>query len=312
MLNRRHFLIASSSTWLLACSPQTKKEIDMSSPIPFKLGQSGEVFMRGIPESIASVDRPVPSHPQVAYYDLDWIKHKTGLGTMRFEHGEHGFVLENIYRFTGAGDFTPNEGFNRFSLNFSITNQDAETHAIARDGIYAFMKKLQAAGWRKYIHPADPRLKGTHTLGYRFNYDSTYPLDPNYVPVMKQWIDGAGEYPLKKHETSVWEFWANGVYMTIGFSRGYPKFGQSGMPAEHEPAAYLFSMNLRSETAYLRHGVDLKPGENLFDRWKEELIYSRKRRAEIEAKMRAAQKPGKMWDWDTDYKDPPILALAQQ
>ena len=107
----------------------------------------------------------------------------------------------------------------------------------------------------------------------------------------------------------MWQLWANGVYISIGFFRGHPKFSQSGQPGEQEPASYLFNIKIQNEAEYLLSNIDIKANENWQQTWATTAAALKKERAELEAGMRKTDTPAKHWNWDTEYRDPPILAL---
>jgi len=256
--------------------------------ITIKLGQSGESFVLANGRERVNVKREPAG---LNFYKVRWQINQ--LGVAHVDHGIHSFRIENVLSCSGTEDAELlDEGIGVFRFNAAPTNLETIAHLEARDHLFGLLHMLGAAGWRRYIFRAQPRLIGRDALEYSIKKFGVYGLDPDYLPTLDEWMrldDGAR-----------WRLYAAGVYLTIQFMRDSERMNPK------EPGAYLLIFELKSETSDSREYFAPEDRSRWLELWPARKKELERERAEAEAKARAQGLA-----IDTTYTDPPVLALQQ-
>ncbi len=208
MIFLRFIIINIAFISLLGC--QERKGIKvMGKPteIEFKLGQSFESFNKKYP-SLKVSRQPIGA----TFYKLDWPEITPA--TIIFKMGEYqvGFPY-TISMSTMESDYKSSEGITKFRFKSGITDDKTITHKEARLKFHELLQGLLGKGWKRSLYYGYPRLKGSQAMHYTREIRSAYPLDPNYLPTMKEWM------ALKNMGTR-WELYAsNKAFMNIVLQR---------------------------------------------------------------------------------------------
>lgn len=219
------------------------------------------------------------------FYSLDWTTKNPG--RLSIKNGMSELRLEAVLGAMGTyNDEYPDEGFSGILITMGLTESDTLAHDEARQRFHAVLRKIQDAGWSRWIYPADPRLRGEEAFRYQINEDeANYSLDPNYLPPMNVWM--------KLKNRSQWSFYLNKVEMTVTLSRDQDRM------KEHLPGAYFISIKMQSQDEIQREEFQ----ENERSRWKSLYPAMRKKRLserlEVEKKLQLSG-----YKIDVEYKNP--------
>ncbi len=177
---------------------------------------------------------------------------------------------------------------------------DNSTHEENRDFIINLLKDINAAGWRRFYFPEDPRISGSQAakidvpgkiLGRPV---SNHPwLDPNYNIDIDHWLKSGPMYK--------WYFYHNDQYLSLMAWR------RDSNDNPDKTGTYLITLDLRSEREFWLAGiVDKQDRAN----WKALLP---KRIDEYHALRSALEKQAREAGIEIDetYQDPPINALRK-
>lgn len=251
----------------------------MKSEVTLRLGLSGQDFS----VAIGREDVRVSKQPAgLNFYQLDWPDWTTG--SVHFEHGVNSFELTNVLGLMGTEDVDRLQaGVDQLDISFGLPPRNAIPHNEARLQVLALLEHLQDAGWRQNYYFSAARIKGRSTL------KKSSSLDVRYAPTVEEWmsLDDAG-----------WKLQADGVFMDISMHRDGDRMDPSW------PGAYIMSMTLETEEQYMRSHFSEQDRDNWKALWPEFSKVLKKSRARKEAESRAQG-----LEIDTDYQDPPILAL---
>ena len=257
------------------------------SPFTIALGDPRNFDLRAAGAGIER--KPVGIH----FYKRDWPL--DALGRVRYLQGSHSFDIPRVSDVMGTSDpGDPEQGIYAWNIGAFAMDGERVPHALARDRLFALFDDILRAGWRRYLMPTEPRLQGQEAIRYSLSKPGGYALDPALVPSLDQWMQINLHLPY-------WQFWADGVYMTVRVIDEPALRGSKG------GGVYMFTIELESEApyfwGYFRNVKDMK-------RWKELIpaklaSYSHLRpRAEAELRSQG-------YVIDETYRDPPILALGQ-
>ncbi|WP_369986673.1 hypothetical protein [Pseudomonas xanthosomatis] len=118
-------------------------------------------------------------------------------------------------------------------------------HKVAKDYAYSIIRKIQGAGWRRYLSPKDPRIAGAQSAkipvynevsGVRVKSHPWF--DPAYEMSDEQWLSVSGLYN--------WYFYNNGSYIVFRGQRSQSEQDAAGQ------ASYLFTLAVESEESVWR------------------------------------------------------------
>ncbi|WP_322048628.1 hypothetical protein [Paraburkholderia sp. J67] len=264
-------------------TPANEKGMN-SSPTIIRLGNPTSLDLSG---PGASVD----NHPSGAtFYQYDWMR--GSLGTVRFEDGKHSFVIDNALSALGSADKDVPGGIYKWSVNFGVSADQADTHEAARARVMKFLEGLRASGWSRYIDTDYPRLTGEQAWNYRVT-KALYSLDSTYTPTIEQWKLAVGKQP---H----WKFFADGVYLDVSIL-------ENDMGGIAGKSTYLLTVSIKNEYAF--YGLGYFPGDpEKIRQWKALIPAENQKYHAARVKTEEALKEQGM-TIDTSYEDPPIQAL---
>jgi hypothetical protein len=260
-------------------SPKWKNNA-VNPEVTIKLGMSGQDL------SIALGRQRVRTSKQpmgVNFYEIHWPTKFPA--RVNFIHGVNGFFLDAALSVMGTEDLEILGGVQNLDVNFGVTAADLIPHDEARLEVMALLKRLQDAGWRQNYYFSEARIKGRSTL------TDPSSLDVRYTPTFNEWM-AVGI------RTASWKLQANGVFMDISMHRDGDRMDPSW------PGAYIMSMTLETEEQYMRSHFSEQDRDNWKALWPEFSKVLKKARAQKETELRAQG-----LEIDTDYQDPPILAL---
>ena len=257
------------------------------SPFTIALGDPRNFDLRAAGAGIER--KPVGIH----FFKRDWPL--DALGSVRYLQGSHSFDIPRVSDVMGTSDpGTPEEGIYAWNIGAFAMEGERVPHALARDRLFALFDDILRAGWRRFNLPSEPRLRGLEAMRYALAHHGRYPLDPQLLPSLDEWMQLNRKLPY-------WKFWADGVYMKVQVI---------DEPALRDPkgqGVYMFSIELESETPHFwksfRNVEDMK-------RWKKlipaALERSAARRLRDEHELRSQG-----YVIDETYRDPPILGLGE-
>jgi hypothetical protein len=253
----------------------------MKQEVTIQLGLSGKDFAAALGhEDTRTTKQPMG----VNFYDLDWPPKLPG--KVNVNHSSNGFQIDAVLGVMGTEDLKLPGGVQQININFGVTADSLIPHDEARLRVMALLKRLQDAGWRQHYFFSQARIKGRSSL--RNHGD----LDARYVPTFEEWM------ALGTTSAGSWQLEANGVYMDITMHR------DSGRMNPHQPGAYFMAMTIQTEESQLRLSVPEEDRDNWKPLWPARYKQFQQWRIEKEAAARA-----KGLEIDTQYQDPPILAL---
>lgn len=234
--------------------------------------------------------------------DLCWYKFKRSanekeLPTITVKNSSSSLTIEKATSITMVVDKKVGDTIENLDLTVRGL-PDNSPHEKQKTFIYNLLKKIQAAGWKHYYYPGDPRISGSQlkkipspdsVLGY---LTSSHPwLDPDYELDIDRWLQIESFYN--------WYFYNDGVYLT------FKAWRRDSKDTPNETGTYLLSMEFLSERDFWSSGFT-KDEEKA--KWKELLPAQLKRdhdaRAAAENNARAAG-----IEIDENYKDPVIKAI---
>ncbi|RQS04532.1 hypothetical protein DIE07_29130 [Burkholderia sp. Bp9002] len=255
-----------------------------SSPTRIQLGDPQDSDLNG---PGASID----NHPSGAtFYQHDWMR--GNLGAVEFEHGKHSFMIDNVLSAMGSADKDVQDGIFKWSVNFGVSPEQADTHEAALARVTKFFQHLHARGWNRYVDTDFPRLTGKQAWDYR-EVNSLYSLDSNYAPTIEEWKVAVKKQP---H----WKFFVDGVYLDVSII-------ENNMGGFDGKSTYLLTIKIMSEYAF--YGLGYFPGEpENIRNWKALLPAELQKYHADRLKTEAALK-AQGYTIDTAYQDPPIRAL---
>lgn len=244
-------------------------------------GESPEVWVRRYGKQ---VEINAKNHG-LKFYSLDWAARNPGELTVR--NGPSEVRLEAVQGAMGTfDDAYPGEGFSKILITMGVSQGETIAHDEARQRLFALLKKIQGAGWKRWIYPADPRLGGEDSFRYQIAEDDTfYSLDPDYLPPLATWM--------KLSDRSQWKFFLNDVQMSVRFSRD-----QDRMQPDR-PGAYIVWLELTSRNEVQRsefQGDERKNWKALYPGAREK---QRSERADQEKRLQAQG-----YKIDAGYKNP--------
>lgn len=299
------FVVLTGILLLAACSPSKstapsaashaasaltteQKEPSMNAEVLIRLGESGAEFAR----RHGALLRSWQSIPNVVQdYRIIWPE--ASLGIVRLDHGRHAVALQHVMSVQSSEDLSgryAGEGLYNFHISAGVSEAPEILHDDARLKIHHLLQRILNAGWQPLVDRTQPRLKGRHRLEHTLATSNLNGLDPAYLPTLEEWM--------RIEQRTPWEFYADGWYLKVTFSRDPQRMDPL------QPGAYLLSFTVRTETDYFR---DYAPPEQRH-RWKEFVAQAVKEeaqeRAQAEAELRARGIP-----IDETYRDPPVPRL---
>lgn len=253
----------------------------MKQEVNIQLGLSGKDFAA----ALGSEDTHTTKQPAgLNFYQIHWPANLPG--KVNVTHGANSFQVDAALSVMGTEDVERMAaGVDEIDINFGVTADSLIPHDEARLRVVALLKRLQDAGWQHFYWPSEERIKGRSSL-------AAGDLDARYVPSFKEWM------ALGTTSAANWKLQANGIYMGITMHRDSDRMNP------YQPGAYFMAMTIKTEDQEMRGHFSEKDRDNWKALWPEFSKKLQKVRLDDEAAARA-----KGLEIDTQYQDPPILAL---
>lgn len=242
---------------VMGCQPSASKSSSktvMPNSIEIELGESPQALIGRYGKAV-DVDNKNEQAYGVTFYAVDWPDSSQGTVVIKNQKSE--VRLDTALGVSGSFDKAhADEGIYDYSISLGIPPRNNVTHDQARLQFYEMLKRIQQAGWKRWIFPENPRLSGGEAVRYRLVKDQGVDsLDPSYVPSLEDWM--------KLADMTSWRFYLDGVYMDVQMSR------DSKRMRVDEPGAYFVKIELEGYANYWRnafneqdrpHWRDLFPG----------------------------------------------------
>ncbi|NQD92770.1 hypothetical protein HP532_08930 [Pseudomonas sp. CrR25] len=236
----------------------------------------------------------------MCWYEISRRSADPNLPTVKVLHGAQNLTIEQVSDISIVMDDEVGQNIN----NLSITLRglpDNSSHADTQSFIYALLETIQAAAWKHYYFPSDPRIPGnaSDTITASGNvlgeHVMSHPwLAPDYRLDLKRWLEIGGFYD--------WYFYNDGVYLHLKARR------HDSDKAPKERGTYLIKLAFSTEHEYWRGDfTEAEEKPHWKERLPERLEGYRQQRKELEDKARAAGIA-----IDENYQDPPIKALEEK
>lgn len=259
---------------------------------PIKLHEDWDVFADrvGYPKS------PRPWHN----IPLKELWNSISLGTRQrgqmvnayFERGRYSFWLKEVTDITAYDMGMIAQGITEYSLEI---NKKGHSDRNVYDWTMALLGELKSKGWRKFVIPWEPRLKGNSSISSSIKGGDG--IDADYPVSFDEWMANRDMSSLQ------WKLYADGMVVHISHLY-FDKDPKTGQDSEH--GFYLSSVEIRAyETHYMNYDGSIEATEGyLHGNWWREAVIEEKTRAqkerlEAEAKAKASGK-----EIDDSYKDP--------
>lgn len=259
----------------------------MSNQVSVKVGELGPDFLKRYPDLVHVDKQPAG----LDFYEIDWERPR---GTVRIEHGQHSFGIEDSLGLMSTQDLGPiaNEGLFEFTIDagMSVPSPGLIPHDQARLKAHAILQRILQAGWQPIVARDNPRLTGKDQQDYMFATSNVEGLDPRYLPNFEEWM--------RIEDRTAWNFYADHLYLSVYFTR------EKTLRDPLKPGSYLLSFNLKSEAEEFRGYV----GPDNRQKWKEKLPAELARLPAIRAKKEAELR-AKGIRIDEAYQDPPVPDL---
>jgi hypothetical protein len=173
------------------------------------------------------------------FYALDWPKQYAG--ELHLQHGAHTFTIPNTHKLLAMA--MPhnyyNDGIFYYDIEAGLSTEKEMAHEDALHHCYQLINTISNAGWKRFIAPHSPRIKGIQSLAYAQLKENTYPIDPNYKLSLEEWR--TADMPLH------WQFYADGIHLHIQMNRTTTHSNQH--------ANYIISLAFMSQDAWQRFVV---------------------------------------------------------
>ena len=278
-------LLATIGAFLiLGCQPSSPNNARMPQSIDIEVGESPQALMGRYGKAV-DVDNKNEQAYGVIFYAVDWPASSQGAVVIKNKKNE--LRLDTVLRVSGSFDKAyAEEGISDYSISLGIPPRNNVTHDQARLKFYDMLKRIQQAGWKRYVGMSDARLSGAESMRRQLSdlYEIVM-LDPSYVPSLEDWM--------KLEDITTWRFYLNGVYMDVQMYR------DSERMKVDEPGAYFVSIKLEAYDSYWRTAFD-EPDR---PHWRELLPDLQRRmraeRAKAEHKLKAQG-----YTIDSDYRNP--------
>lgn len=271
--------------------PPQESIMNKISVLPIKLHEDWDTFADRVGHPQKS--RPWHDVPINVLWNGFSLGYPTNPRTISvyFQHGRYSFRLDQVPMLTTINKGLIEQGIMEYDLS---VNKKGQTDREVYDWTMGLLRELKSKGWKKYIRPLEPRLKGESS----FDDDYESGLDPNYLLSFDKWQATRGMFSLK------WTLYADGAVVEIWDSY-YANDPKTGKPSS-EHGFYLTSVTIfANESRFMSYdgSVEQRDGYLNRDLWQKDVSkhkadYQRLRsKAETEAKA-----AGKVID--EQYKDP--------
>ncbi|MCP1170814.1 hypothetical protein [Ralstonia chuxiongensis] len=256
----------------------------MPQSIEIEIGESPQALIGRYGKAV-DVDNKNEQAYGVTFYGVDWPDSSQGTVVIKNQKSE--VRLDTALGVSGSFDKAhAEEGIYDYSISLGIFPRNNVTHDQARLQFYEMLKRIQQAGWKRWIYPENPRLAGAEAVRYRLVKDQGVDsLDPEYVPGLEDWM--------KLPDMTSWRFYLNGVYMDVQMSR------DSTRMKVDEPGAYFVKIKLEGYANFWRNAFNEQDRPHWRDLFPGLQRQMRAERASSEQKLNAQG-----YSVDTSYHNP--------
>lgn len=253
----------------------------MTRSIIIEVGEQPEAFRRRYGQQVEANEKNI----SLNFYTIDW--NAKDPGTVVLKQGSSSILIEDVLGVSGTFNTSfPKEGLSSYDVSFGLSIAETMSHDEARLRFYELLRRLQKAGWQRWIYQASARLSSAEALRYKLaNPYTADALDPGYLPSLEDWM--------KLIDGTSWEFYQDGVYMEIYLYRDRDRMKVD------EPGAYFIKLSIEafdSKWRTLFPEKDRHQWRELLPRMRED--EAAQRQAE-EEKLQAAG-----YKIDTEYRNP--------
>jgi hypothetical protein len=252
--------------------------------IELSVGEKGDAFARRT-STITNVDRQPAG---LNFYELQWSTQ--AMGAVIVEQGKLRFGIANVISVTSTEDMAfREEGIAEIKINSAITNSQTISHDEARLKTFAYLQKINEAGWKTTVPRSVARLRGKEMNNYLLKMGEYTTLDINYVPTLSEWM--------RYKDLTTWAFYADHAYLTVQITR------EGTLTDPLRPGAYLLSTNLQNEEEHFRGYVDGLDRAHWRDVLPRQIAAVQQLRNKMEAALSLEG-----FTIDESYVDPPLPA----
>lgn len=279
---------------VMGCQPSASKSSSKTvtpNSIEIELGESPQALIGRYGKAV-DVDNKNEQAYGVTFYAVDWPDSSQGTVVIKNQKSE--VRLDTALGVSGSFDKAhADEGIYDYSISLGIPPRNNVTHDQARLQFYEMLKRIQQAGWKRWIFPENPRLSGGEAVRYRLVKDQGVDsLDPSYVPSLEDWM--------KLADMTSWRFYLDGVYMDVQMSR------DSKRMRVDEPGAYFVKIKLEGYANYWRNAFNEQDRPHWRDLFPGLQRQMRAERAAAEQKLKVQG-----YSIDTSYRNPDETAGDQ-
>jgi hypothetical protein len=273
---------------VMGCQPsstsKSSSKIVMPQSIEIEIGESPQALIGRYGKAV-DVDNKNEQAYGVTFYAVDWPDSSQGTVVIKNQKSE--VRLDTALGASGSFDKAhAEEGIYDYSISLGIPPRNNVTHDQARLQFYEMLKRIQQAGWKRWIYPENPRLAGAEAFRYRLVKDQGVDsLDPEYVPGLEDWM--------KLPDMTSWRFYLNGVYMDVQMSR------DSTRMKVDEPGAYFVKIKLEGYANFWRNALNEQDRPHWRDLFPGLQRQMHAERANAEQKLKAQG-----YTIDTSYRNP--------
>ena len=273
---------------VMGCQPsstsKSSSKIVMPQSIEIEIGESPQALIGRYGKAV-DVDNKNEQAYGVTFYAVDWPDSSQGTVVIKNQKSE--VRLDTALGVSGSFDKAhAEEGIYDYSISLGIPPRNNVTHDQARLQFYEMLKRIQQAGWKRWIYPENPRLAGAEAFRYRLVKDQGVDsLDPEYVPGLEDWM--------KLPDMTSWRFYLNGVYMDVQMSR------DSTRMKVDEPGAYFVKIKLEGYANFWRNAFNEQDRPHWRDLFPGLQRQMHAERANAEQKLKAQG-----YTIDTSYRNP--------
>jgi hypothetical protein len=282
------FLATLAALLVMGCQPsstsKSSSKIVMPQSIEIEIGESPQALIGRYGKAV-DVDNKNEQAYGVTFYAVDWPDSSQGTVVIKNQKSE--VRLDTALGASGSFDKAhAEEGIYDYSISLGIPPRNNVTHDQARLQFYEMLKRIQQAGWKRWIYPENPRLAGAEAFRYRLVKDQGVDsLDPEYVPGLEDWM--------KLPDMTSWRFYLNGVYMDVQMSR------DSTRMKVDEPGAYFVKLKLEGYANFWRNAFNEQDRPHWRDLFPGLQRQMHAERANAEQKLKAQG-----YTIDTSYRNP--------
>ncbi|MCT7318760.1 hypothetical protein N5I87_22290 [Ralstonia sp. CHL-2022] len=270
--------------WQPSSTSKSSSKIVMPQSIEIEIGESPQALIGRYGKAV-DVDNKNEQAYGVTFYAVDWPDSSQGTVVIKNQKSE--VRLDTALGVSGSFDKAhAEEGIYDYSISLGIPPRNNVTHDQARLQFYEMLKRIQQAGWKRWIYPENPRLAGAEAFRYRLVKDQGVDsLDPEYVPGLEDWM--------KLPDMTSWRFYLNGVYMDVQMSR------DSTRMKVDEPGAYFVKIKLEGYANFWRNALNEQDRPHWRDLFPGLQRQMHAERANAEQKLKAQG-----YTIDTSYRNP--------